>query len=58
MSAMHRSRRAVSLVAAILWLIALAAGPALAASPSPSSPPAAGPPFPEPIDGQAVYDYA
>ena len=30
-------------------------GPAVAASPSP---PAAGPPFPEPVDGQAVYDYA
>jgi uncharacterized membrane protein YgcG len=55
MSAMHRSRRALALVAAVLWIVALAAGPAMAASPSP---PAAGPPFPEPIDGQAVYDYA
>ena len=52
---MHRSRRALALVAAVLWIVALAAGPVVAASPSP---PAAGPPFPEPIDGQAVYDYA
>ena len=52
---MHRSRRAIALVAAFLWVMALAVGPAVAASPSP---PAAGPPFPEPIDGQAVYDYA
>jgi uncharacterized membrane protein YgcG len=55
MSAMHRSRRALALLAAVLWIVALAAGPAVAASPSP---PAAGPPFPEPVDGQAVYDYA
>jgi uncharacterized membrane protein YgcG len=55
MSAMHPPRRAVALVAAVLWIVALAGSPAVAASPSP---PAAGPPFPEPIDGQAVYDYA
>src|SRR4029079_15969175 len=54
-SAMHRPRRAIALIAAVLWMAALAAGPAVAASPSP---PAAGPPFPEPVDGQAVYDYA
>ena len=52
---MHRPHRALALVAAVLWVVALAVGPAVAASPSP---PAAGPPFPEPIDGQAVYDYA
>jgi uncharacterized membrane protein YgcG len=56
MTTMHRqARRILPLFAATLWLAALAAGPVAGASPSP---PAAGPPFPEPIDGQAVYDYA
>jgi uncharacterized membrane protein YgcG len=58
MSSMHRSphgSRVLAILAAILWIVALAAGPVVAASPSP---PAAGPPFPEPVDGQAVYDYA
>ncbi len=45
----------LGLLAAILWLVAIAAGPVAAASPPP---PAAGPPFPEPVDGRAVYDYA
>ena len=46
----------------------MAVGPVVAASPPPSAapsgaivgatPPPPGPPFPEPIDGQAVYDYA
>jgi uncharacterized membrane protein YgcG len=56
MTSMHRpARRILALLAAALWLAALAVGPVAGASPSP---PAAGPPFPEPIDGQAVYDYA
>lgn len=39
------------------WVVLLAAlvPAALAASPSPPPP---GPPYPEPVDGQAVYDYA
>jgi uncharacterized membrane protein YgcG len=54
---MRRPRAAISLLAALLWLMAVAIGSASAASPSPTAPPA-GPPFPEPVDGQAVYDYA
>ena len=54
---MNRTGRVLALLAAVVWLVALAVGPAVAASPSPSTP-AAGPPFPEPVDGQAVYDYA
>jgi uncharacterized membrane protein YgcG len=56
MTSMHQTtRRILALLAATLWLAALAAAPVAGASPSP---PAAGPPFPEPIDGQAVYDHA
>ena len=47
-------------LAAILNLLPLAfllAGVAQAASPTPSAPPP-GPPYPDPVDGQAVYDYA
>jgi uncharacterized membrane protein YgcG len=54
---MRRPRAAISLIAAVLWLMAVAIGSTSAASPSPTAPPA-GPPFPEPVDGQAVYDYA
>jgi uncharacterized membrane protein YgcG len=36
---------------AVVWALLLAAGPAVAAPP-------AGPPYPDPIDGQRVYDYA
>ena len=52
-------RSALALTAALLWLFAVAIGPVAvaAASPSTSAPPA-GPPFPEPVHGQAVYDYA
>ena len=49
---MKRYRTTVSFLACAAWLMAVAVGPVGAASPSP------GPPFPEPIDGQAVYDYA
>jgi uncharacterized membrane protein YgcG len=65
---MHRLRAALALIAALWWLIAVALGPVAAASPAPvatsvvaspgSTSPMPGPPFPEPIDGQAVYDYA
>ena len=42
-----------------LVLVLVLGGVAAAASPSPSpSAPPPGPPFPEPVDGQAVYDYA
>jgi uncharacterized membrane protein YgcG len=50
---MHRSRQALVLVAAALWLVALAAGPVVAASPVPP-----GPPFPQPETDRAVYDQA
>jgi uncharacterized membrane protein YgcG len=68
MSGMTRHRAPLSVLASIIWLVAIAAGPVVAASPSPSTapsgtivgatPPPPGPPFPEPVDGQAVYDYA
>jgi uncharacterized membrane protein YgcG len=51
------ARPALAFVGALVWLLAVALGPVVAASPVASAPPA-GPPFPEPIDGQAVYDYA
>ena len=47
-------RRLAILPALVLGL--MLAGVANAASPPPS--PSPGPPFPEPVDGQAVYDYA
>ena len=50
-----RRRPVTALLAAALWLFALAIGPVLAASPS--APPA-GPPFPSPEVDRAVYDYA
>jgi uncharacterized membrane protein YgcG len=68
MSRMHRLRAALGLIAALSWLLAVALGPVAAASPAPSATstvapsgstaPPPGPPFPEPVDGQAVYDYA
>jgi len=50
---MRLSRQALALLAAILWLVAIAAGPVVAASPVPP-----GPPFPEPETDRAVYDQA
>src|SRR5262245_64073872 len=55
--------RATKLLLAVAAALLLGAPMALAASPAPSagataSPPPAGPPFPEPIDNQAVYDFA
>lgn len=50
-----RSRPMVGAVIAIAWAM-LAVGSVLGASPLPSVPP--GPPYPEPIRDQAVYDYA
>jgi uncharacterized membrane protein YgcG len=68
MTGMSRRRVPLSLLASIIWLVAIAVGPAVAASPSPGAspaptsigdaPPPVGPPFPEPVDGQAIYDYA
>ncbi len=52
---MTTQRRLLAAIAAIGWLLAVAAGGAMAADPS--APPA-GPPYPEPVDGQAVYDFA
>lgn len=48
-------RRVLASLAAAFLLVAAAAGNVGAADPS--APPA-GPPYPEPVDGQAVYDYA
>jgi uncharacterized membrane protein YgcG len=64
MSGVTRHRAAPAIVAAILWLFAMTAGGVSAASPSPAVPsasasvPQPGPPFPDPVDGRAVYDYA
>ncbi len=65
---MHRTRSILAAIAATAWLAAVLVSPIAAASPSPvppsagaspgATPPPPGPPFPEPIDGQAVYDYA
>jgi uncharacterized membrane protein YgcG len=52
MRCVYRLRAALALTAAVWWLVAISSGSVAAASPPP------GPPFPEPIDGQAVYDYA
>lgn len=48
------ARRSLGALGAFVWLLALAVGGVAAAEPSP----APGPPFPEPVDGQAVYDFA
>jgi uncharacterized membrane protein YgcG len=49
--------RATKLLLVLAAALILGAPAALAASPSPSAPPP-GPPFPEPVDNQAVYDFA
>jgi len=48
-------RRWLAGFAALAWLVAASAGSVIAADPT--APPA-GPPYPEPVDGQAVYDFA
>jgi uncharacterized membrane protein YgcG len=71
MKAMQRTRASLTLVVALSWLLLVAIGPVASASAAtgpgiasvavardaPSAPPP-GPPFPEPVDGQAVYDFA
>jgi uncharacterized membrane protein YgcG len=52
MKDMHRTRTPLALVGAIAWLLLVAIGPVAAASPP------AGPPFPQPENDRAVYDYA
>lgn len=52
---MTRQRRWLAGLVAGAWLLALTAGAVVAADPT--TPPA-GPPYPEPVDGQAVYDFA
>jgi uncharacterized membrane protein YgcG len=47
-------RRSLVCLSALLWLLATAGNVGAA---DPSAPPA-GPPYPEPVDGQAVYDFA
>ncbi len=48
-------RRTISLIAIIgIWLLAMASS----AFGAEASPPPPGPPYPDPVDGQAVYDYA
>jgi uncharacterized membrane protein YgcG len=61
----RRHRPAFALLGALLWLVAIGLGPVTAASVGPPSTaydhhgaPPPGPPFPEPVDDQAVYDYA
>ena len=49
---MQRSRTPLALVGAVAWLLLVAIGPVIAASPPP------GPPFPPPETDRAVYDYA
>ena len=49
---MHRRRAPFALLAAMAWLLLVAIGPVAAASPPP------GPPFPQPENDRAVYDYA
>ena len=50
MNTLHR--RLAAIAGGVLWLVAIGIGPVIAASPPP------GPPFPPPVDGQAVYDFA
>ena len=49
---MKHYRAALAALAAISWLVLVAVGPVVAASPPP------GPPFPSPEDDRAVYDFA
>jgi uncharacterized membrane protein YgcG len=62
-----RSRAPLAVVATLFWLVTLAGGQVSAATPGASTssiaspdatPVPPGPPYPEPVDGQAVYDYA
>lgn len=67
---MQRIRAPLAFLAVAAWLLVVAIGPVMAAASPPSvpgsaispaaagSPPPPGPPFPEPVNGQAVYDYA
>jgi uncharacterized membrane protein YgcG len=48
-------RRSLAAIGGLAWILAMAVGSVAAAEPSP---PPAGPPYPEPVDGQAIYDYA
>ena len=59
MTHVRRRPSVLALLAAVLWLFALAVGPVAVsgASPSAAAPPA-GPPFPPPETDRAVYDYA
>lgn len=52
---MSRRHTPVALLAAVAWLFSVALGVVAAADPSAPPP---GPPYPAPIAGQAVYDYA
>lgn len=52
----RRSRPALAAILAMVWAM-LAVGSVLGASPSPTAPPP-GPPYPEPVRDQAVYDFA
>jgi uncharacterized membrane protein YgcG len=52
---MTRRRVALSIVGTLVWCLAMAAGSVSALS---ASAPPPGPPFPEPTEGQAVYDFA
>lgn len=51
---MTAHRRSLAALGAVAWLFAATVG---ASAADPSAPPP-GPPFPEPVTGQAVYDYA
>ena len=64
---MTRARAPLAVIAAVFWLVGVAGGQVSAASPGASTsaiaspdatPVPPGPPFPEPTEGQAVYDYA
>jgi uncharacterized membrane protein YgcG len=52
----RRSRPVVAAILAVVWAM-LAVGSVLGASPTPTAPPP-GPPYPEPVEDQAVYDFA
>ena len=49
---MHRLRIPFAIVVALGWLLVVASGQLAVAAPRP------GPPFPDPVENQAVYDYA
>jgi uncharacterized membrane protein YgcG len=52
MMGMHRLRIPFAIVVALGWLLVVASGQLAVAAPP------AGPPFPDPVENQAVYDYA